>query len=154
MILFWKTKQDSAREEEEDVSRLMTCFIEMKNVFCSLRLVRLWKVNGLRENVHPVLQSVATSQAHHALWEASCHPFPVSFMPPSLFICAARMGKIVIAAGNPTKGSGRLQVYKHELRQEMVPADGAALVYQEEGREIISDTFSKDVGTFTWQPSD
>lgn len=32
MIFFWKTKQHSGREEEEDASRLM------KNVFCSLSL--------------------------------------------------------------------------------------------------------------------
>lgn len=34
MILLWKTKQDSGTEEG-DVSRLMTCFIDMKNVFFS-----------------------------------------------------------------------------------------------------------------------
>lgn len=64
------------------------------------------------------------------------------------------MVKIVISAGNMIEGSGGLQVYKQELCQELVLADVAALVYWEEGREIISDTFSKDVSAFTWQPSD
>lgn len=85
---------------------------------------------------------------------ASCHPLPVPLMPPSLFIFAAWIVKIVISAGNLTEGRGRLQVY---IRNYGSPSwwSGTGLLGGtfEEGREVISDSFSKAVGAFSWQPS-
>lgn len=50
-----------------------------------------------------------------------CERLPVTRSPsPSRLPSLPKWEKIVISAGNPTKGSGTLQVYKHELRQELV----------------------------------
>lgn len=146
MILLWKTKQDFGREEG-DVSRLMTCFIGMKNVFsaawdrpaswlgCERLMVRERECQTCRLWLHLVLimlgvfHNFATySPGGH--WNTPCHPPTVSLMPPSLLIFPVWIVKILIfPAGNLTGGSGKLRVYKYELSQEFVLADVAALVF-------------------------
>lgn len=145
MILLWKTKQNSGTEEG-DVSRLMTCFMGVKNVFFSawdclaswldsewLTFERM-SILSCRLWLHLVLivgffRFFAT-YFPSGQWNTSCHPLPVPFMPSSLFIFPAWIVKILIfSAGNLTGGSGKLQVYKHELSQEFVLSD---VVYCEE----------------------
>lgn len=66
MILLWKTKQDFGREEG-DVSRLMTCFVGMKNVSAAWDRHASWlgcERLMVRERMS-ILQTVATSRAHH-----------------------------------------------------------------------------------------
>lgn len=169
MILLWKTKQDFGREEG-DVSRLMTCFIGMKNVFSAawdrpaswLGCERLM----VRERMSN-LQTVATSRAHHVgVFSQFCHLFPrrplKHSLPPTYCLTHASIPAYFSCLNSkdsyiPCRKPDRrkwetpgLQIWAQSGICPSRCSSTGFSVRNIRGRRIISDTFPKEVVAFTW----
>lgn len=160
---FWH--RGGRRIEADDMFyRHEECLIFSLRLSC--QLVRLWMVNGSRENVDLVLQTVAASRAHHLFFTisplfspAASETLPVthflshSGLVPVYFSCLNSKDSYLFCRKPNRKKweTPGLQIWAQSgICPIRCSSTGLLWGTLEEIRQIISDTFPKEAVALPW----